>query len=47
MTTQVANEVGIACTRSVYVWVEEAGTAVDHQHKFPQVLVHHFVVFTN
>lgn len=25
MTTQVANEVGIACTCSVYVWVEEGG----------------------
>ena len=25
MTTQVANEVGIACTGSVYVWVGEEG----------------------
>lgn len=25
MTTQVANEVGIAWTRSIYVWVGEGG----------------------
>lgn len=25
MTTQVANEVGIACTRSLYVWAGEGG----------------------
>lgn len=46
MTTQVANEANIACTCRVYVWARKR-TAAGHQHKFSQVLFHHFVVFTN